>query len=66
MKSKVVGHVVRMLLFKVLTKKIVKNGGSQFQNFHVNFQKFHALFITRLSHLGYAIIIIIGGAVLSP
>jgi hypothetical protein len=37
-------------------KKIVKDGASQFQNFYVNFHKFHALFSMRLSQLGYAII----------
>jgi hypothetical protein len=42
--------------FKVLTKKYVKDGASQFQNFHVNFQKFHALFSMILSYLGLAII----------
>jgi hypothetical protein len=38
-----------MTLFKVLTKKFVKDGTSQFQNFCVNFHKFHALFSMRLS-----------------
>jgi hypothetical protein len=38
-----------MILFIVLTKKFVKDGTSQFQNFHVNFQKFHTLFCMRLS-----------------
>jgi hypothetical protein len=32
-----------MILFKVLTKKFVKAGASQVQNFYVNFHKFHAL-----------------------
>jgi hypothetical protein len=41
-----------VILFKVLTKKFVKGGASQFQNFHVNFHKFYALFCTRLSLLG--------------
>jgi hypothetical protein len=46
-----------MILFEVLAqkKKIVKEGASQFQDFRVNFHKFHALFFTRLSQLGYAI-----------
>jgi hypothetical protein len=47
--------VVRVILFKMLTKKFVKDGASKFQNFHVNFHKFHALFSTRLSLLGYAV-----------
>jgi transposase len=37
------------------TKKIVKDGASQFQKFHVNFHKFHAFFSTRLSQLDYVI-----------
>jgi hypothetical protein len=40
--------------FKVLTKNIVKDGTSQFQNFRANIHKFHSLFM-RLSQLGYAI-----------
>jgi hypothetical protein len=44
-----------MILLKVLTKKFVKDGASQFQNFRVNFHKFHALFSTRLSQVGSAI-----------
>jgi hypothetical protein len=36
-----------------MTKKIVKDGGSQFQNFHVNFHKFHTLFSTDYQRLGY-------------
>jgi hypothetical protein len=43
-----------MILFKVLIKKFVKDGASQFQNVRVNFHKFHALFPTRLSQLGKA------------
>jgi hypothetical protein len=38
-----------MVLFKVLTKKFVKDGTSQFQKFLVNFHKFRALFCMRLS-----------------
>jgi hypothetical protein len=30
-----------MIVFKVFTKKYVKYGASQFQNFHVNLHKFH-------------------------
>jgi hypothetical protein len=44
-------------LFKVLTKKTVKDDAPQFQNLHVNFHNFHALLSTRLSQLRYAIII---------
>jgi hypothetical protein len=33
-------------------QKFVKDGTSQFQNFHVNFHKFHSLFCIRLSQLG--------------
>jgi hypothetical protein len=40
------------ILIKVLTKKFMKDGASQFQNFHVNFHKFNAPFSTRLSQLG--------------
>jgi hypothetical protein len=43
------------VVLKMLTKKFVKDGTSQFQNFHVNFHKFYALFFMRLSQLGYAI-----------
>jgi hypothetical protein len=41
-----------MFLFEVLTKGIVKNGASQFENFHVNIHEFHPLFSARLSQLG--------------
>jgi hypothetical protein len=41
-----------MILFKVLTKKFVKDGASQFQNFRVNFHRFCALFCAVLSQLG--------------
>jgi hypothetical protein len=41
--------VVSDILFKMLTKKFVKDSASQFQNFRVNFHTFHALFSTRLS-----------------
>jgi hypothetical protein len=52
-KSEVVGHLYWvMILFKMLTKQFVKDGDSQFQNFCVNFLKFHALFSMRLSQLG--------------
>jgi hypothetical protein len=34
-----------MILFKVLTKKFVKDDTSQFQNFRVNFNRFHTLFL---------------------
>jgi hypothetical protein len=40
-------------LFKELTKTFVKFGASQFQDFRVNFHKFHTLFSERLSQLGY-------------
>jgi hypothetical protein len=38
--------------FKSVDQKYVKDGASQFQNFRLNFHKFHALFSTRLSQLG--------------
>jgi hypothetical protein len=38
-----------IILFKVLTKKFVKDSASQFQNFCVNFHKSHTLFCTRFS-----------------
>jgi hypothetical protein len=41
--------VVGADLFKVLAKKFVKNGASQFQKFRVNFHQFHAVFSMRLS-----------------
>jgi hypothetical protein len=44
-----------MILFKVLNKKFVKDGASQFQNFHVNSHKFHAIFSTRFSQVRYPI-----------
>jgi hypothetical protein len=40
-----------MILFKVLTKKCVKDSASQFQKFRVNFHKLHAQFST--VRLGY-------------
>jgi hypothetical protein len=53
-KSEVVGRpsVVSEDLVQNVTKKFVKDGALQFQNFRVNFHKFHALFSTRLSQLG--------------
>jgi hypothetical protein len=52
-KSKVVGHLLQlMILFKVLTKKLVKDGASQFQNFRLNFHNFHSLLYMRVSWLG--------------
>jgi hypothetical protein len=36
---------------KLLTKKFVKDGASQFRNFYMNFHKFHQLFSTRLTQL---------------
>jgi hypothetical protein len=55
MKSEVVCHLYCvMILLKVLTKKSAKDSASQFQNFWVNFHKFHALFSMRLLvSLGY-------------
>jgi hypothetical protein len=41
-----------VILYKVLTKKFMKDGDSEFQNFLVNFLKFHTLFSTRLLQLG--------------
>jgi hypothetical protein len=41
-----------VVMFKMLTKIFVKDGASQFENFYMNFLKFHALFSTRLSQLG--------------
>jgi hypothetical protein len=39
----------------MLTKKFVKDGASQLQNFRVNFHTFQVLFYTRLSQIDYAI-----------
>jgi hypothetical protein len=47
--------VVNDDLVKVLTKIFVKDGASQFQNFHVNFHKYHALFSMRLLQLDWTI-----------
>jgi hypothetical protein len=44
-----------MILLKVLTKEFVEDGTSQFQNFLVNFHKFHTLLSKRLSQLGWTI-----------
>jgi hypothetical protein len=44
-----------MISFEVLTKTFVRDSTSQFQNFCVDFHKFHALFSTGLSHLGLTI-----------
>jgi hypothetical protein len=41
--------VVNDLVQSVDKKKFTKDGVSQFQNFRVDFHKFHALFSTRLS-----------------
>jgi hypothetical protein len=38
--------------FKMFTKNYVSDGTLQFQNFGVNFHKFHILFCMRLSHVG--------------
>jgi hypothetical protein len=40
------------LVQSVDKKRTVEDGTSQFQNFHGNFHKFHAMFLTRLLHLG--------------
>jgi hypothetical protein len=57
MKSEVVNwpSVVSEDLVQSVDQKFVKDGASQFQNFYVNFHKFHALFSVRLSHLGKAV-----------
>jgi hypothetical protein len=49
MKSEVVDQpsLVSDDLVKSVDQKSVKDGTSQFQNFHVNFHKFHALFSMR-------------------
>jgi hypothetical protein len=54
MKSEVVSQPseVSYNLVQSVDQKCMKDGISQFQNFHVNFHKFHALFSTRLSQLG--------------
>jgi hypothetical protein len=44
-----------MILFKLLTKKSVKDSALQFQILRVNFHKFHARFSRRLSQLEEAI-----------
>jgi hypothetical protein len=51
MMSEAVGQpsVVSDDFFKVLTNKCVKDDTSQFQNFHVNFHKYHTFFSMRLS-----------------
>jgi hypothetical protein len=53
MKNEVVGQpsVVSDDLVQSVGQKFVKDGTSQFQNFHVNFHKFHAQFCMRLSQL---------------
>jgi hypothetical protein len=40
----------------MLTKKFVKYGALQFQNFCVDFHTFHVLFSMKLSQIGWAII----------
>jgi hypothetical protein len=42
-------------LVQSIDKKFVKDDASQFQNFRVNFHKFHTLFCTRLPQSGCAI-----------
>jgi hypothetical protein len=44
--------VVSDNLVQSVDLKYVKDGASQFQNFHVNFHKFHAIFSTRLLQSG--------------
>jgi hypothetical protein len=39
-----------MILFKVLSKKFVKDSALQFQNFHVNYPKFHPQDYQRLGY----------------
>jgi hypothetical protein len=39
---------------QIVDQKFEKDSASQFQNFHVNFHNFHALFSTRFSQLGQA------------
>jgi hypothetical protein len=52
-KSEVVGRpfVVGYDLVQSVGKKFVKDGSSQFQNFFMNFYKFHALLPIRFSQL---------------
>jgi hypothetical protein len=38
-----------VILFEVLTKKLVKDGASQFLNFYMNFYKFLAFFSARVT-----------------
>jgi hypothetical protein len=54
MKSEVVGRpsVVSDDLVQSVDQKLVKDSAPQFQNFCVNFHKFHTLFSTRLSQFG--------------
>jgi hypothetical protein len=54
MKSELVcwTSVVSDDLVQSVDQKFVKDGASQFQNFCVNFHKFHTLFSTGLSQLG--------------
>jgi hypothetical protein len=52
LKTEVVAHLQWVIIFfKVLNKQFVKNGAPQFQNFRMNFPKFHGLFSTILSQL---------------
>jgi hypothetical protein len=53
-KSEAVGQpsVVSDDLVQKLIKKFMIDGASRFQNFRVNFHKFHTLFCMRLSQLG--------------
>jgi hypothetical protein len=39
-----------VILFKVMTKKFVNDSSSQFQNFHVNFHKFHKIITVSLGY----------------
>jgi hypothetical protein len=47
--------IVNYMWFKVLSKKLVKDGTSQFQNFYVISHKFYALIHTRILQLGWKV-----------
>jgi hypothetical protein len=53
-KSEAVGHpsAVSDDFVQTVTKRLVKDGAPQFQNYHENSHKYHIAFSTRLSQLG--------------
>jgi hypothetical protein len=52
MKSEMVAHLYLSDDVEIVDEKFMKDGVSEYQKFREDIHQFHALFSTRLSHLG--------------